>query len=266
MNDVQRFPLRDIIRDPACQPREGLDKEHVEDIREAKAAGRSIPPVVIYCEEFSLGKRNYYLSEGFHRVEAYDLDAEEFIEAIVRDGTLDDAIVNAMGSNADHGLKRKAGDKRRAVEAVLKYRPTWSDRMVADHVKVSNGYVSQIHREMEEKLEKRRVPTEERKPVVRTGKDGISREVVKKEKPEPVIEIVVPEEGEQPEAKPAIQPGKPKFDNVEWGKRWGSTVRLINEIANATGTYGSNEHRAVMQAAQALTISATQWRESLTRN
>jgi len=261
VNDVQRFPLRDIIRDPKCQPRvKPLDNDHVEDLRTAKANGAKFPPVVIYREQFSLGKYNLYLSEGFHRFEVYDLDAEEYIEAEVRDGTLDDAIVNAMASNCNHGLKRTSGDLKKAIVTLIEMKSDWSDRRIADHVHASHSYVSQIHRDL--------TPDDDRpEPKVKVCSDGVERNVVK---PKPSPAKVKPKVEPNPApVKPSLPPVERAttveaaamkaeatlgdgFDWPSWNKHFGGLVRLVGEAAKQAGIHNGDEHRAAMNAADAI--------------
>jgi hypothetical protein len=55
------------------------------------------------------------------------------IEAQVQEGTCDEALLFAVGSNATHGLRRTNADKRRAMTMLLIHPEysEWSDRALA---------------------------------------------------------------------------------------------------------------------------------------
>ena len=59
----------------------------------------------------------------------------------VRKGSRDDAELNALGSNAVHGLRRTRADKRHAVEHLLAKYPTWTNPRIAKAAGVSVEFV-----------------------------------------------------------------------------------------------------------------------------
>lgn len=246
MKNIVAIPLRKIIRDPRCQPRvNAIDSEHVEEMREAKAEGAKFPPVVVYREQFSMGgPENFYLSEGFHRFEVFDLDAEETIEAEVRDGSIEEAIINSMASNVGHGLKRTKGDGRKAIETMIAMCPDWSDRRIADHVKLSFSYVSSIRRNCV--APHTSTQSEPTVPVVRVGADGKKREYATK--PVDVSVETVAEVRERVEKSAETKPQATQtatatsFDWKEWKKNFGSLVRLLDQAAGLAGVKNGKEH------------------------
>ena len=261
MSDIVYLPLRKIIRDPRCQPRvTPLDAEHVEEMREAKANGATFPPVVVYEEKHSPTRSDYYLSEGFHRFEVFDLDCEGEIPCILREGTLEDAIVNAMASNAAHGLKRTRGDLKKAIETMLSMCSDWSDRRIAEHCRCSFSYVSLVHRERDGVCDTAH-PDESHAPVVKKGKDGIEREYTKPAKEAPKVKEfkeVVREAEEAAKVKhegPAAPVG---FDIKEWSRSFGTVVRLMAVAANRAAMMNGPEHRAAMLAADSVQKFITQ--------
>lgn len=234
---IESIPLRKIIRDPKCQPRvDGLDMEHVEELREAKANGATFPPIVVYREQFSLsGPENLYLSEGWHRFEVYDLDAEETIQAEVREGSLDDAIVNAMASNASHGLKRTRGDLGKAIDTMLAMKPDWSARELAAHLHCSFSYVASRRRDAEESEQKPKNPPKVQKPEK-------FKEVLAKAEVEATRTVE-----RAAESVPAGVPlAAAVFEMKDWSKHFGSVVRMVSQAANLGGTHGSPEYREVI--------------------
>jgi hypothetical protein len=111
-----------IILDDRLQARVKVDEDLVAEYSEVlfaawrDIAGYPFPPVEVY--DIS-GKM--YVVDGFHRVLAA-LRCEvklETIPAVIRKGSMDDAVLAAVKSNATHGLRRSTADKRRAVEMLL---------------------------------------------------------------------------------------------------------------------------------------------------
>ena len=123
------------------QREEGLNshtvKQNVEDIEN----GAEFPPVVIYEQCGDL-----WLSEGFHRVAAFDQLEHQKIRAEVRPGGRIEAVVNACGSNAEHGARRTNADKRRAVKTMLALYPKRSNVWIAEKAKVDESTVRE-HRD-----------------------------------------------------------------------------------------------------------------------
>jgi hypothetical protein len=64
----------------------------------------------------------------------------------VIDGSKRDAILCAVGANADHGQRRTNADKRRAVQTMLQDPEWsgWSDRQIADQCAVSHNFVGSL--------------------------------------------------------------------------------------------------------------------------
>lgn len=136
-----------IRRDGGTQARLQLNLQVLEEyeqlVRETPGAWPFNDPVVIFYDG-----SEYWLADGFHRVQAC-VNADRFeIEADVRPGTRRDAQLYAAGANAAHGLRRTADDKRRAVLMLLnddEWRQ-WSDREIARRCNVSNQFVSNLRK------------------------------------------------------------------------------------------------------------------------
>jgi hypothetical protein len=71
--------------------------------------GTPFPPVIV----FHRPNEDYYLADGWHRIEAARRSGRASIMAEVREGGLRDAILYSSGANTDHGLRRTSADKRR---------------------------------------------------------------------------------------------------------------------------------------------------------
>ena len=133
------------IRDGGAQMRVEMKPDVVREYADDMAAGATFPPVVVYHDG-----TDYWLGDGFHRVEAARKIGREPIEAEVLDGDVRQAILHGIGSNASHGLRRTQADKRRAVERLLRDEEwsKWSDRQIAKVVKVDHKTVGKIRREL----------------------------------------------------------------------------------------------------------------------
>jgi protein gp37 len=141
---AQFLELSLIIRDPEIQPRALMNHDTIVQYAEDMVAGIEFPAVVVYHDR----KRNeYWLSQGFHRCAAAESADLETIFAEVREGTREDAMWDAAGSNREHdksGLRRSNLDKRRAVRMALLARPKLSDRGIAKQVGVHHQIVGNV--------------------------------------------------------------------------------------------------------------------------
>lgn len=142
--------LAQLAIDQRCQARADFREDWAEEMADYLRAGGRLPPVVAYRES----PRCYWLADGFHRHRSHQLAGRKTIEVDVRDGTLRDAILHAVGANRDHGLKRSIPDKRKAV-LILLTDPEWGDarmwsnRRVADAAGVSEFLVRTLREQME---------------------------------------------------------------------------------------------------------------------
>jgi hypothetical protein len=127
--------------DGGIQMRETLNAEVVGDYGERMKAGDEFPPVTVFYDG-----ADYWLADGFHRLEAAKLAGLETIAADARRGTRRDAILYGAGANVSHGLRRTNADKRRAVSALLNDPEwsQWSDREIARRCAVSHPFVSAL--------------------------------------------------------------------------------------------------------------------------
>ena len=119
--------------------------ETIHDYADDMLNGAVFPPIIVYFDD-----TDYWLANGFHRVEAARKIEREDIAAEVRKGTARDAILHGIGSNATHGLRRTQADKRRAVEKLLKDPEwaRWSDRKIAETARVDHKTVGKIRRDL----------------------------------------------------------------------------------------------------------------------
>lgn len=147
---VQMLGLSEITLDMELQPRAIIDAETVKDYAETYLSGdHNIPPVIVYFD----GK-DYRLADGWHRYHARKRANFEDIEADVRSGGKDEALLFSVGANAEHGVRRTHEDKRLAVIKVLK-NAKWcvlTNSAIANYCKVSASFVADIRQRYSSEL------------------------------------------------------------------------------------------------------------------
>jgi len=167
-----QVPISKIIVDAGTQSRISLEKSVVAEYAKAMAEGAVFPPLSAVKHEDS-----YYLTDGFHRLEAKKQNGEISVDCTVEEGTIADARWKALSMNATHGLRRTNADKKHAVKIAIEMRPELSDRAIAEHCAVSNTYVSNLRAELSTNDSSKRI-----------GLDGKARSLPKKEKADPLKE------------------------------------------------------------------------------
>jgi hypothetical protein len=132
-----------ITASPEVQPRVALHYPAVESYCEAIRRGDELPPVRVFFD----GKTNW-LTRGFHRLEAYKLHGSTTIPADVRNGSFQEAILDATESNGDHGLERTQEDLARAIQmtkrVTLELGQKWTQEEIAKHCHCTQQRVSQV--------------------------------------------------------------------------------------------------------------------------
>jgi len=127
------------IQTKGMQVRTRLCEETVKEYAEAMAAGAKFPPVIVYHDG-----ANYWLADGFHRLEAWKRNGVESIKAEVKEGSRIDALKFAFCANNSHGLRMSNEDKRQAVLVAYENRIALglgevpAARLIADLVGVSH--------------------------------------------------------------------------------------------------------------------------------
>jgi hypothetical protein len=100
------------------QARVRINPGRVQELADVLQAGGKFtenpaPPEVYYNGYV------YWVGDGFHRLRAYELAGRVKVWARVREGSDRDALIHALGANAEHGLPRKPEDVRRAIRMAL---------------------------------------------------------------------------------------------------------------------------------------------------
>jgi hypothetical protein len=108
------------------------------------------------------------IGDGRHRLLAAKEIGFKQVVCTLHDGTMEDCILFALGSNRTHGIRRSTQDKHACVQTAIVTFPKYSDNRIADACHVSNHLVSDIRKELEANG---RVKAE----VVREGADSKER-------------------------------------------------------------------------------------------
>jgi ParB-like chromosome segregation protein Spo0J len=133
------LPIADIRMDGGTQSRVAIDESTVDSYAESLLNGDVLPPPIVFFDG-----SNYWLADGFHRVHAAIRAKRTEVYCFLKEGTQREAILYAVGSNVDHGLRRTNADKRRSIELLLQD-PKWrqkSDAWIADTCRVSDKSVA----------------------------------------------------------------------------------------------------------------------------
>jgi hypothetical protein len=170
----EKIAISTIRRDGGTQARVATDKDYVEELRTVLKSGGELPEVVVFFEN-----EDRWLADGFHTVAAYEAEEKTYINAKMRKGTLQDAILYAAGANDSHGLRRTPADKRKAVSMVLAI-PEYaerSDRWVAEQCRISDHLVASVRKEStaNSRSSEEKPTSTNGSPAQRTGKDGKKR-------------------------------------------------------------------------------------------
>jgi hypothetical protein len=135
---ISHLPLAAIRTDGGTQIRAELNQFLIDDYAAALEQGALFPPIVVYFDG-----QDYWLADGFHRRAAFRQAGLTEISAEIHAGTRRDALLYAVGANANHGLRRSNADKRRAALLLLEDGEWchWSDREIARVAAVSHEFV-----------------------------------------------------------------------------------------------------------------------------
>ena len=218
---MTELKLGKIRMDGGTQSREELSEEKIDEYAELMRDGIVFPDIVVVYDG-----TNYWLVDGFHRVNAAMSADLETINCDVRQGTQDDAIWMSSGVNATHGMPRTNADKKRAVELALRHAKSrgMSDRQLAEHCGVSGPTIARYRKPYLQNVADNRVKTAIRggkKYKIDTSNIGRKAADPKPESQEPaaIVEPAKPEPVEPPKEPDPPKPvvGTPtKLPTFDW--------------------------------------------------
>ncbi|NMG10594.1 ParB N-terminal domain-containing protein [Brasilonema sp. UFV-L1] len=161
---VVELDRKQLRLDGETQPREKLDKKHIEDLVGDWNKGAQFEPALAYYDG-----QDYWLIDGYHRNAALEKLGESKILVEIRCGTLKDAKWHSYSVNQHKALKRSNADKQRAIIGALKhpYGACRSNVKIAEHCGVDEGTVRAWRKKLESRGEI--APNYER-TVTRQGK------------------------------------------------------------------------------------------------
>jgi len=129
-----------IRLDGGTQPRVKIDTAVRDEYGDLMTAGKKFPPIDVFSDD----EENYWLVDGFHRLDAFVLVMPgEAIECRVHKGTLPDAQWYSYSVNKTHGVRRTKKDIAQAVCAALAH-PAAADKsnvQIAEHCGVDEKTV-----------------------------------------------------------------------------------------------------------------------------
>ncbi len=145
-----------IRMDGGTQPRTRLSSATIDEYAQAMMDGMIFPPVEVYHDGIE-----YWLADGFHRVQAALKADMTVIEAAITQGTVADAQWHSFSANKAHGLQRTNEDKEQAVRAALRHTKAagLSDREIARHLGVHGTTVGKYRAEMVSSAEIQQIDT-----------------------------------------------------------------------------------------------------------
>lgn len=161
-NHSQPIKICNIRTDGGTQPRAEIDIAVVAEYADDMARGDVFPPVrVVYDGS------DYWLVDGFHRVQAAKKCSRQTIDSQITQGTVEDARWLSLAANARHGKRRTRADKQRAIKrALMGWAVEKSDSEIARHVGCSDKTVGKYRKELESSSE---IPKIENRTVTRNG-------------------------------------------------------------------------------------------------
>jgi hypothetical protein len=136
-----KIAIEKLRMDGGTQPRAEIDGAIVSEYSEAMQEGATFPPVTVFYDG-----ADYWLADGFHRVNAEKAIGYKETEADVRQGNRRDAVLYSVGANQAHGLRRTNDDKRRAVRTLLEDAEwgKWSNSEISRRCGVHHTFVGRL--------------------------------------------------------------------------------------------------------------------------
>jgi hypothetical protein len=144
MNIKKDIRLDLISLDAGTQQRP-LDEGTISRYMALMADGVEFPPIEVVSDG-----PNFWLWDGFHRLECAKRRGDKTIAAYVTEGTLRNAIWLSFGANKTHGLPRQKGVAKKIITEIFNDK-SWSKKSltaIARHTGVTRQYVTKIRDEL----------------------------------------------------------------------------------------------------------------------
>ena len=113
---IRWLPPAKIVTE-GLQCRAEIDRDAVAEYADAMQAGAKFPPLIVFNAD-----DQYFLADGFHRLEAQKHIRQAKVACDVRPGGFVDALKFALGANTTHGLRRTRDDVQKAVRMAYVHR------------------------------------------------------------------------------------------------------------------------------------------------
>ena len=141
---MKSLSLEHIATGCGTQSRAVLHKEVIDQYAEAMNSGATLPPLEVFSDGTA-----FWLADGFHRYRAAKKLGRNDLPCNVHKGSLRDAILFSVGSNAEHGLPRTNADKHAAIMMLLNDQVwvTRSDGWIAKACRVDQRSVGRVRQQ-----------------------------------------------------------------------------------------------------------------------
>ena len=222
MAKIKNITLADLVINNELQARVQMDESTIKnytelysELLEWKLGGEKgerpvkFPRVKVYRAKDLEGVQ-YYLVDGFHRVEAMKRSGwfEHFPVSveITHSGNFSDAKWMSLGVNSQHGLSMSRADKRKATLTALEDEAfaEFSNRKIAKHIGVSHAYVNKMRKELEAQKAN---PAPDHADIPETNEsEARKQEAPKADEPKPETAQEAPADAQEPEATEAADP------------------------------------------------------------
>jgi ParB-like chromosome segregation protein Spo0J len=115
----------------------GWNQDHVSALAQLDVI---LPPIIVH-------RSTMCVVDGVHRIHAARLRGDDSIQAVLFDGSDEDAFILAVKLNTTHGLPLTLRDRTAAARRILMSRPEWSDRRIARTAGLAPSTVAAMRRE-----------------------------------------------------------------------------------------------------------------------
>jgi hypothetical protein len=136
-------PVELLILSEKLQCRANVPQEVIEEYADAWKNGATFPPVQCYSI-----KGIFYVVDGFCRVRSAILASRQSVLCDITEGEWEDAVKEACGANASHGIRRSNADKAKAARVAIETWPKLSDRKISDLSKLSHTFVANVRKQL----------------------------------------------------------------------------------------------------------------------